>query len=117
MTDKRFAIQMLPAPVVKEADNNVLHVKNFHGVVPAVQEAAPGDTITLILYDSDKTRKWSDSVALTAISVGKPIPFAISKTHFEEMLTAKKNAVLQYSLQTMEGVQKLSIEQLIELKD
>lgn len=44
MTDKRFAIQMLPAPVLNEAINDVLYVHNLidpaHGVVPAPQEAA-----------------------------------------------------------------------------
>lgn len=117
MTDKRFAIQMLPAPVVKEADdNNVLHVNKFHGVVPALPEAALGDTITLIMYDSDNAKQWSHFVVLDSSSIGKPIPFAIPKTHFEKMLEDKKNAVLQYSLEKG-GVQKLSIQKVIELKD
>jgi hypothetical protein len=120
MTDKRFAIQMLPAPVLKEAINNVLHVHSLvdpaHGIVPASQEAASGDRITLNVYDSDGAEQWSHSVVLTAISAGKPVKFAIPKALFEKMLKAGKNAGLQYSIERA-GNQKLSIQLVIELKD
>lgn len=101
MTDKRFAIQMLPAPVLEEAINNVLHVPSLvgpaHGIVPASQEAASEDTITLNVYDSDGAEQWSHSVVLTESSAGKPVEFAIPKALFEKMLNAGMNARLQYS--------------------
>lgn len=120
MTDKRFAIQMLPAPVLKEAINDVLYVHNLvdpaHGIVPAPPEAASEDRITLNLCDSDGTEPWSHSVVLTAISAGKPVEFAIPKAPFENMLKAGKNAVLQYSLESA-GSQKVSMQLVIVLKD
>jgi hypothetical protein len=120
MTDKRFAIQMLPSPAVKEAINDVLYVHNLvdhaHGIVPAPQEAAPGDTVTLNMYDSDGAKQWSHSVVLTAISAGKPVELAIPKALFENMLKAGKNAGLQYSLESA-GSQKVSMQLVIELKD
>ncbi|MCF5700645.1 hypothetical protein [Pseudomonas syringae] len=120
MTDKRFAIQMLPAPVLKEAIDDVLYVHNLidpaHGVVPALQEAAAGDKITLKVYDSDGAEEWSGSVELTSISAGKPVELAIPKAPFEKMLKAGKNAVLQYSLERA-GTQKLSMQLVIELKN
>lgn len=120
MTDKSFAIQMLPAPVLKEAIDDVLYVHNLidpaHGVVPALQEAAAGDKITLKVSDSDGAEKWSDSVELTSISAGKPVELAIPKAPFEKMLKAGKDARLQYSLEHV-GVQKHSIQRVIEVKD
>ncbi|MBC3777438.1 hypothetical protein [Pseudomonas sp. SWRI99] len=120
MTDKRFAIQMLPAPVLKEAIDDVLYVHNLidpaHGVVPALQEAAAGDKITLKVYDSDGAEEWSGSVELTSISAGKPVELAIPKTPFEKMLNAGKNARLQYSNDRAGNVrQSLPLE--ITLKD
>ncbi|VVQ28191.1 hypothetical protein [Pseudomonas fluorescens] len=120
MTDKRFAIQMLPAPVLKEAINDVLYVHNLidpaHGVVPALQEAAAGDKITLKVYDSDGAEEWSGSVELTSISAGKPVELAIPKAPFEKMLKAGKNAGLQYYIERA-GTQKHSMQRVIELKD
>lgn len=88
MTDKRFATQMLPAPVLEEAINNVLHVPSLvgpaHGIVPASQEAASGDTITLNVYDSDGAEQWSHSVVLTESSAGKPVELTIPKALFEK---------------------------------
>jgi hypothetical protein len=120
MTDKRFAIQMLPAPALEEAIDNVLHVHSLvdpaHGIVPAFQEAAAGDTITLKVYDSDGTEQWSHSVELTASSAGKPVEFAIPKALFEKMLNAGMNARLQYSNDRAGNVrQSLPLE--ITLKD
>lgn len=120
MTDKRLAIQMLPAPVLKEAINNVLHVHSLvdpaHGIVPASQEAASGDKITLKVYDSDGAEEWSGFVDLTPISAGKPVEFAIPKARFEKMLNAGKNARLQYSNDRAGNVrQSLPLE--ITLKD
>jgi hypothetical protein len=120
MTDKRFAIQMLPAPVLKEAINNVLHVHSLvdpaHGIVPASQEAASGDRITLNVYDSDGAEQWSHSVVLTAISAGKPVEFAVPKALFEKMLKAGKNARLQYSNDRAGNLQQ-SLPLEITLKD
>ncbi|MFI8226900.1 hypothetical protein [Pseudomonas sp. NPDC085632] len=118
--NKSFAIQMLPAPVLKEAINDVLHVHDLvgpaHGEVPALQEAASGDRITLKVYDPEGAEQWSDSVVLTPISAGKPVEFAIPKAQFEKMLNAGQNAKLQYSLEHA-GDQKLSMQLVIELKD
>lgn len=120
MTDKRFAIQMLPAPALKEAINGVLYLHNLvdpaHGVVPVPQEAALGDKITLNVYDSDGAEQWSQSVVLNSISAGKPVEFAIPKAPFEKMLKDGKNAGLQYSIERS-GNQKLSMQLVIELKD
>jgi hypothetical protein len=120
MTDKRSAIQMLPAPVLNEAVEGILYVHNLigpaHGVVPALQEAAAGDKITLKVYDSDGAEEWSGSVELTSTSAGKPVELAIPKAPFEKMLKAGKNAGLQYSIKRA-GNQKLSVQLVIELKD
>jgi hypothetical protein len=120
MTDKRYATQMLPAPVLKEAIDDVLYVHNLidpaHGIVPALQEAAAGDRITLNVYDSDDAEQWSYTVVLTAISAGKPAEFKIPKAPFEKMLKAGKNARLQYSIERG-GTQKHSMQLVIELKD
>jgi hypothetical protein len=120
MTDKRFAIQMLPPPVLKEAIDDVLYVHSLidpgHGVVPALQEAVAGDRITLKVYDSDGAEEWSDSVELTSISAGKPVELAIPKAPFEKMLNAGKNAGLQYLIERA-GNQKCSMQLVIELKD
>jgi hypothetical protein len=120
MIDKRFAIQMLPTPRLKEAINDVLYVHNLidpaHGVVDALQEAAEEDIITLKVYDSDGAEEWSGSVKLTSISIGKPVQLAIPKARFEKMLNAGKNARLQYFVDRAGNVRQ-SIPLEITLED
>ncbi|PKA69321.1 MULTISPECIES: hypothetical protein [Pseudomonas] len=121
MTNKSFAITMLPAPLLIEANDGVLYVHNLvdpaHGEVPVYPGAAKGDAITLTVSNSDGINEWEGKEVLSSATIEKPILFKIPKAPFEKMLDAKKSAVLQYSVKHANGNQAASFQTPIELKN
>ncbi|WP_460154303.1 hypothetical protein [Pseudomonas sp. S3_G06] len=103
MTDKRYAIQTLPPPVLKEALGGVLYVHNLidpaHGLVPVPEAAAQGDIVTLTVSNSNDAEQWSNSVPLPSPPLRPQLEFNIPKAVFEKMLSAETDATLKYSIE------------------
>ncbi|WP_434592366.1 hypothetical protein J3Q09_23355 [Pseudomonas sp. R4-83] len=102
----------LPAPKLTEASNGTLSVSTIkdptEAVVPLYAEASAGDQVKLMLVIGDK--QWDYVKALTYADLGKDIPFAIEKAHFEKGLSAAADARLRYSVSKQGQVPAMSEE-------
>lgn len=88
----------LAKPVLKEAKDDVLFVGKLEGVAHGLvtyENSGVGDVVALHVKTSTGN-SFKDEIRLTAITVGKPLVFAIPKDVFEKKLVPGATADLDY---------------------
>ncbi len=94
-------LNTLVAPSLPNAVDGVLYVHNLPdltpGVVPAYENATPGDAVELKVVTSTGNT-WEGIHMLTTEDVGNPITFKIEKDTFEKNLAAGATADMSYKV-------------------
>lgn len=94
-------LNTLAAPSLPNAVGDVLYVHNLPdrtpGVVPAYENATPGDAVEFTVVTSTGNT-WTDIHMLTTEDLGTPITFHIEKETFEKNLKAGATADLYYKV-------------------
>jgi hypothetical protein len=98
--------KVLLTPALQEAVEGVLYVHQLvgpaHGIVPKYDDMKVGQKVEFSVQTSYGNH-WSESIALTAAMVGRPITFAIPKDVFEKKLVPDATAKLHYSVTDHSG--------------
>ncbi|MFJ4589471.1 hypothetical protein ACIP1Z_19545 [Pseudomonas moraviensis] len=112
--------QTLPAPTLKQAENDTVYISRLddptEAVVPVVPDASVGDRVKLSLNRTHGAPWNSGVITITEHDVGMPIPFAIPKSAFAVGAVAGEQATLKYTFTRADSAPVDSLEARFNLQ-